>query len=79
MKDYMGFVGGMGNLMNSSDPTQAMSASDLGLNLSSNPNSGFFTTGAGGLNGNWTPNEKTQVTDELLLQLSAKGHQPRPF
>jgi hypothetical protein len=62
MKDYMGFVGGMGNLMNSSDPTQSMSAGDLGLNLSSNPNSGFFTTGAGGLNGNWTPNTKTQIT-----------------
>lgn len=62
MKDYTSFVGGMGNLMNSSDPNQSLSAGDLGLNLSSNPNSGFFTTGAGGLNGNWTPNSKTQIT-----------------
>lgn len=62
MQDYMGFVGGVRNLMNSSDPNQSLSAGDLGLNLSSDPNSGFFTTGAGGLNGNWTPNDKTQIT-----------------
>jgi hypothetical protein len=72
MKDYMGFVGGMGNLMNSSDPTQSMSAGDLGLNLSSNPNSGFFTTGAGGLNGNWTPNEKTQITTSYFYNYLRK-------
>jgi hypothetical protein len=62
MQDYMGFMGGIGNMMRSNDPTQSMSPSDLGLNLSSNPNSGFFTTAAGGLNGNWTPNAKTQLT-----------------
>ncbi|MFN8398315.1 MAG: carboxypeptidase-like regulatory domain-containing protein, partial [Bacteroidia bacterium] len=79
MQDYTSFVGGIGNLMRSSDGGQQMDASELGLNLSSDPSIGFFTTGAAGLNGNFTPNKNTQITASYFYNYLQKDIERKLF
>lgn len=67
-QDYMSFVGGVRNLMNSSGG----SANDLGINLSSDPTNGYFTTGAGGLNANFDISPKTQITTSYFYNYLQK-------
>jgi hypothetical protein len=68
----MSFVGGMQNMMNSSDANGATRPGDLGMNLTSNPNSGFFTTAAGGFNGVFTVSPKTQITTNYFYNYLQK-------
>lgn len=79
MQDYTSFVGGIGNLMRSSDGGQQLDPGELGLNLSSDPSIGFFTTGAGGLNGNFTPNKNTQITASYFYNYLQKDIERRLF
>lgn len=79
MQDYTSFVGGIGNLMRSSDGNQGMDPGELGLNLSSDPSIGFFTTGAAGLNGNFTPSKNTQITTSYFFNYLRKDIERQLF
>lgn len=66
-QDYANFMGGMRNMTRETGPNQMM-----GMSLNSNVASGFTTTGAGGLNGNWDLSKKTRLTASYFYNYMRK-------
>ncbi len=71
-QDYMNFVGGMANMSRNSSRDQTNGPAQLGINLSSNPNSGFFTTAASGLSANWDLGKKTKISSSYFYNYLQK-------
>jgi hypothetical protein len=65
-QDYMSFMGGMQNMSRDNGPRQS------GITIGTNPNSGFYTTAAGGLNGNWDIGKKTKLTTSYFYNAMRK-------
>jgi hypothetical protein len=71
-QDYMNFVGGMANMGRNNTRDQTNGPSQLGINLSSNPNSGFFTTAASGVSANLDLSKKTKISTSYFYNYLQK-------
>ena len=69
IKDYIDFMGGLGNLMSGGGGTMRLSlnSEDAGIPLGNNLNNGIVKTAAGGVNFNFDFSKKTKLSSSYFL------------